>query len=584
MIRGVPISPGVAIARAFRLDPALSRRKPQLLDVAVLSAEVARFDKACDAVAAELDETIRRVQAEVGDDEAAIFRAHRVLVRDPAFVAKVKAFILNDHLDAISSLNKALEEYDVLFARIRDDYLRERVTDIRDVVEQIVNRLAMTDDHTALGASEPVVLVAPEIRPSQAAMFDKLPVSGIATEAGGSTGHAAVLARGLGIPAVSGLTGLLGRVQNGDLLIVDGREGIVIVTPGPEVEAAYRKLQREFVDLRDSLAHNRDLPAVTKDGVTVQLQANANGAIDAAAAVGAGGTGVGLFRTEFVFLTHPTVPTEDEQVAAYRQVIEAAPGKSVVIRTLDLGGDKQVKYLSHHREANPFMGWRSIRMSSEHPEFFQTQLRAVLRAAAGCEGAVSILFPMVSTVDEVRKLRRLIDRARMALHQQKIDYCSKVPFGVMIEVPAAAVCVDHILDEVDFVSIGSNDLIQYLMAADRDNPRVAPLCDPCHPAVFRVLRQVIGQCVKKNKPVTLCGEMAGRPICLLPLLGFGLRKASMSPAFIPAVKELVRSVTTTDARRTARAVLRMKTAAEARSYLTARLRKLCPSVASLDVA
>jgi phosphoenolpyruvate-protein phosphotransferase (PTS system enzyme I) len=311
MIRGVPISPGVAIARAFRLDPALARRKPHLLDVAVLSAEVARFDRACDAVAAELDQTIRRVHDEVGDDAAAIFRAHRVLVRDPAFVAKVKGFILNDHLDAVSSLNKALEEYDVLFARIRDDYLRERVTDVRDVVEQIINHLAVTDDHAALGASEPVILVAPEIRPSQAAMFDKLPVSGIATESGGPTGHAAVLARGLGIPAVSGLPGFLARVQNGDLLIVDGREGIVITNPGPEVESAYRKLQREYVDLRDSLAHNRDLPAVTKDDVTISLLANANGTIDAVSAVGAGGCGVGLFRTEFVFLTHPTVPTED---------------------------------------------------------------------------------------------------------------------------------------------------------------------------------------------------------------------------------------------------------------------------------
>jgi phosphoenolpyruvate-protein phosphotransferase (PTS system enzyme I) len=265
-------------------------------------------------------------------------------------------------------------------------------------------------------------------------------------------------------------------------------------------------------------------------------------------------------------------------------VIEAAPGRSAVIRTLDLGGDKQVKYLSHYREANPFMGWRSIRMSSEHPEFFQTQLRAILRAAAGCEGKVSILFPMVSTVEEVRKLRRLIDRARMALHRQKIAYCEKVPFGVMVEVPAAAVCVDHILDDVDYVSIGSNDLIQYLMAADRDNPRVAPLCDPCHPAVFRILRQVIGACVKKGKPVTLCGEMAGRPMCLLPLLGFGLRSASMSPAFIPTVKELVRSVTIHDARRVARAVLRMKTVGETKNYLTARLRKLCPNVANLDVA
>jgi phosphoenolpyruvate-protein kinase (PTS system EI component) len=219
-------------------------------------------------------------------------------------------------------------------------------------------------------------------------------------------------------------------------------------------------------------------------------------------------------------------------------------------------------------------------MTSEHPEFFQTQLRAILRA--GAIGDVSILFPMISTVEEVRKLRRLIDRARMALHRQKVPYGQKVSFGVMVEVPAAAECIDHILAEVDYVSIGSNDLVQYLMAADRDNPRVAALCDPLHPAVLRVLKRVIGRCVRRNKPVTLCGEMAGRPMCVLPLLGMGLRRASMSPAFVPAIKQLVRSVSTSEARRTARAVLRMQTVAEVRAYLAERLRKLCPQVANLD--
>lgn len=581
MIRGVPISPGVAVARAFRMDPALARHSPSLLDAAALSAEVVRFDQACDAVAADLDKTIERVRQEVGEDSADIFRGHRAILRDPAFVSKVKSYILNGQLDAATSLNKTLEEYDVLFARIRDDYLRERMADIRDVVEQIMTQVTVERDREAIGPSEPLILVAPEIRPSQAAMFDKLPVSAIATEAGGSTGHAAVLARGLGIPAVSGLSGLMSQVHNGDLMIVDGREGIVVVNPGPEVEAAYRKLQREYVDLRDSLVENRDLPPITRDGERVELLANVNTVIDAAAAAGVGASGVGLFRTEYVFLTHPSVPTEDEQVEAYRKIIAASPNQSVVVRTLDLGGDKQVKYFTHYRQANPFMGWRSIRMSSEHPEFFQTQLRAILRA--GAEGAISILFPMISTVEEVRKLRRLIDRARMALHRQRIPYGERVPFGVMVEVPAAAECIDHILAEVDYVSIGSNDLIQYLMAADRDNPRVAALCDPCHPAVLRVLKRIIGRCVRKNKPVTLCGEMAGRPLCLLPLIGLGLRQASMSPAFVPAIKELVRSISTTDARRVARAVLRMQTAAEVRAYLSERLRKLCPQVANLDI-
>lgn len=580
MLRGVPISPGVAIARAYRLDPALARHKPQLLDVAALSSEVNRFDAACELVAAELEMRAQRVTAEIGREAGNVFESHRSLLRDPALVAKVKGTILTDHVDAITALNRTLEEYDVLFARIRDDYLRERVTDVRDVIEQVIERLAVDQDRQTIGASEPVVLIAAEIRPSQAAMFDRLPVSGIATEGGGATGHAAVLARGLGIPAVSGLAGLLDKTQNGDLVIIDGREGVAIVNPGPEVEAAYRKLQREYVDLRDGLAHNRDLISATTDGEEVELLVNANSAIDAAAGTAAGATGVGLFRTEFVFLTHPSVPTEEEQVSAYSQIVEAAPYRSVVIRTLDLGGDKQVSYFSHQREANPFMGFRSIRMSSEHPEFFQTQLRAILRA--GASGSVSILFPMISTVEEVRRLRRLIDRARMALHSQRAAYGESVRFGVMIEVPAAAVCIDHILQEVDFVSVGTNDLIQYLMAADRDNPRVASLCDPCHPAIYRVLRHILSRCNARSKPVTICGEMAGRPTCMLPLIGLGLRRASMSPAFVPAVKELVRSISIADARKVARAVLRMETAEEVRTYLNERLRKLCPNVANID--
>ena len=580
MIRGVPLSPGVAVARAFRMDPALVRQRAGLVDASSASQEVIRFERACDTVAAELDATAQRVRQQVGEDAAQIFQAHRMLVRDPTFVAKVTGFIQNDRVDAIVALNKAIEEYDLLFARIRDDYLRERLTDVRDVVEQLIQQMSMEVNREALLESDPVVIIAPEIRPSQAAMFERFPVAGIATEAGGSTGHAAVLARGLGIPAVSGLKGLLESVRNGDVIVVDGREGLVIVNPGPEVESAYRKIQREYGDLRNSLIENRDLEAITKDGTSIQLLANVNSVADAASAVKVGANGVGLFRTEFVFLAHPTVPTEEEQVESYRQIVAASPNTTTIIRTLDLGGDKQVKYFSHHREANPSMGWRSIRMSSEHPEFFQTQLRAILRA--GMEGCVSILFPMVSTVEEVRKLKRLIDRARMALHQQRVPYAENVPFGVMIEVPAAALCIDHILGDVDYVSIGSNDLIQYLMAADRDNPRVAHLCDPCHPAVWRCLRKIIRACVRQNKPVTLCGEMAGRPICLLPLIGMGLRQASMSPAFVPAVKEMVRSVSLKDARRTAKRILRMNTAAEVREYLQERIRKLCPNVASLD--
>jgi phosphotransferase system enzyme I (PtsI) len=580
MRKGLPISPGIAVARAFRMDESAARHAGGAMRPEDVEAEVARFEEALNSVAEELDGIITRVGKEVGEGAAAIFRSHRVLLRDPGLAEKVKGTIRVRKTDAVTALNDALEEYTSLFARISDEYLRERMADVRDVISRVVNRLTLAESASQLQGREPVVLVAPEILPSQAVMFDLLPVAGIVTEAGGSTGHAAILARSLGIPAVSGLRGILKEVHGGDVLVVDGREGVVLHNPGVEVEAAYRKLQREYVDLRHRLIENRDQEAVTQDGVKVELLANVNNVMDAAAAVGVGATGIGLFRTEYVYLTHPTVPDEREQLNAYRAVIEAAPNRTVTIRTLDLGGDKQVPYIGSHREANPFMGWRSVRMSSEYPEFFQTQLRAIMRA--GALGTVSMLFPMVSTLEEVVRLKQLVDRARMSLVQDKVPHAANIPFGVLVEVPAAAMCIDQILEEVDFVSVGSNDLIQYLMAADRDNPKVAHLCEPLHPAVFRVLGQVIGACVKRGKPVTLCGEMAGRPLCLLPLLGMGLTRMSMSPAFVPTVKELVRSVSLPEARRAAKRVVKMKTVGEVRAYLTDRVRKICPNVAKLD--
>ena len=580
MKKGVAISPGVVVAQAFRMDEALSRRDAEPLDAAGVTAEIARLDRAGDAAASELDAIIERVAHEVDEDAASIFRAHRLLLRDPALVAKVKGFILNQHVNAAAALQMALDEYTALFARIPDEYLRERMTDIRDVIGRVAGHLTLEASAKQLEGHDPVVLVAPEILPSHAVMFDRLPVAGIVTERGGSTGHAAILARSMGIPAVSGIRNLLREVHTGDVLIVDGREGLVIANPGPEVESAYRKMQREYVDLRHQLVENRDQEAITADGVKVELLANVNNVLDAAAAVGVGAEGVGLFRSEFTFLTHPTVPTEDEQLSAYLSVIEAAPNQAVTVRTLDLGGDKQVPYLGSQREANPFMGWRSIRMTSEYPDFFQTQLRAILRA--GRHGQVSVLFPMISTLDEVRRLKRLIDNTRMGLERANVPFSSSVPFGIMVEVPAAALCIDHFLEEVDFVSIGSNDLTQYIMAADRDNPKVAHLCEPFQPAIFRILKPVITACAERNKPVTLCGEMAARPACLLALLGMGMRRFSMSPAFIPTAKELVRSVKLPAATQAAEQVVRMKTATEVRDYLLRRVRQICPKVAKLD--
>lgn len=581
MKRGVPVSPGVAVARAYCVDEVLARREPNTLDLAALSGEVSRFDGACAAAAGELDVIIARVAQEVGKQQADIFQVHRLLLRDPALIGRVKSAILNRQVDAETALHELLDEYSAAFSKIDDEYLKERMADIRDVVGRLLGHLSLDQQQHILAANDPVIIVAAEILPSQAMMFDRLQVAGILTETGGPTGHAAILSRSLGIPAVSGLRGILREVSTGDLIALDGREGHVYLRPGAEVESAYRKLQREYVHLRDRLIENRDQEPISADGIPVELLANVSGPADAVMAARVGAGGVGLYRTEYLFLTHPSVPNEEEQLEAYKAVIDAAPNQRVTIRTLDLGGDKQLPYLGEHREANPFMGWRSIRLSLAHPELFQTQLRAIYRAARF--GEVSLLLPMISTYEEVLKLKRVIERTQLALRREGVPIGQGVALGAMIEVPAAALCIDAILDEVDFVSIGSNDLIQYVMAADRDNPKVAHLCEPFAPAILKLLNQIIKTCNQRGKPVTLCGEMAARPRLFLPLFGMGLRKLSMSPAFVPTIKEVLRQTTQAMAADIAERVLRMNALGDVRGYLTRRIRQICPNVSLLDM-
>jgi phosphoenolpyruvate-protein phosphotransferase len=548
--------------------------------VALVSEEVSRFDHACARAVQELDATIAQVSRQIGEEEAAIFRAHRLLLRDPALIAKVKSTILNQHVDAVTALQGTLAEYTALFARIQDDYLKERLADIRDVVHRIQAHLGHPASKPRLDPNQPVVVVAAEMLPSQVMTFAQLPVAGIITETGGATGHAAILARSLAIPAVTGLPGILSEVKTGDLVALDGREGCVHLAPGPEVEAAYRTLQREYATLREHLVENRAHESVTTDGTPVELLANVNGPVDAELAVRVGANGVGLYRTEYLFLTHPGVPDEEEQLATYRAVIEAAPNHAVTIRTLDVGGDKRLAYLGTRQEANPALGYRSTRLTVDHPEFLQTQLRAILRS--GLYGAVSLLFPMVTTLGEVRRLKQLVAQTRADLDRERVPFGKDIPFGVMLEVPAAALCIDDLLDEVDYVSIGSNDLIQYLMAADRNNPKVAHLCEPFSPAVFRLLHQLVHACKRHRTPVTLCGEMAGRLRCFLPLFGMGLHSFSMSPAFVPPLKDLIRRTSQPMTWTITDRVLRMKTSEEIREFLTNEVRRIWPEATLLD--
>lgn len=583
--KGIAVSPGVAVGQAYCVPEVFVDPESEAIEHSEVFDELARYEQACEKTAADLKALFQKVSRQVGEKEAAIFRAHKQILRDPAFSDKIRQSILRQRMSSQAALKRLLDEYSAIFKRTQDAYLKERLADLRDVIVRLSGHLSPILKTDVPHLEGPLILVAEEILPSQVITLGEREVAGIVTQAGGSTSHAAILARSRGIPAVSGVRGILQQVKNGDLLVVDGREGHLMINPNSEVESAYRKLQREFVHLKDALVENCDQPARSADGETIELLANINNLGDARAAVTTGAGGVGLFRTEYLFLTHRDVPDEEEQLEAYRQIIEASPHRRVTIRTLDLGGDKTIPYLGHDREANPFMGWRSIRLSFEHPEFFATQIRAVLRAARNTDGTtneVRLMFPMITTLEEMRRVRGMVRRAYRQLQDGGIP-CAPVPIGLMLEVPAAAVAIESLLEVVDFVSIGSNDLVQYLMAADRDNPKVSHLCQPLSPAVVRVLSDVIAACRRADKAVSLCGEMAGQPRAFLLLFGMGLRSFSMSPAFVPTIKDLVSHLSVARTVEIHRHALRLKTTGRVNRYLAEQLHEIAPNLELFDL-
>ena len=587
MRKGIAVSPGVSVGTAYCIHEIFVDPDAQRLEDREITAELARYEAARDEVSTELLALRNKVERQVGREEAAIFAVQEAILRDAAFTNRVRGWIVNDRLTAQAALQQLLEEYGALFSRTDDEYLRERLSDVRDVVIRLSEYLTdvLKTDSTSL--TGPLIVVADELLPSQAVALGEVDVQGIVTQRGSQTSHAAIVARSRGIPAVAGIKGILRQVKTGDKIVVDGRSGHVVVNPDAETLSAFLKLEREFFSLQDQLAENRDLPAKTADGQTIELLANINSEADATAAVAMGASGVGLYRTEYLYLTHPDVPGENEQLQTYRRIIEASPQQSITIRTLDIGGDKTIPYLGHsHQEANPFLGWRSIRLSFEHPEFFTAQIRAVLRAAAAIESPtrdVRLMFPMITTLEEMRRVRSLVRRTQRQLEREGKAFAD-VRIGMMVEVPAAAVILDNLIEVVDFVSIGSNDLVQYLMAADRDNPKVNHLCQPLSPPVLRVLQHVIQTCNRLDVPVTLCGEMAGQPQAFLLLLGMGLQQFSMSPAFVPGMKKLASVITLADTRRILERVLQLKTTAEIRRFMTSKIKELAPDFAILDTA
>lgn len=581
-LTGIAASPGIAIGAAHCLHDIPVPQIPSLDGVTEgeLLAELAALEEAIRLATRELEAICNKVASQLGTDEVAIFHTHWSILNDHALLDKVRRVISDRGLTALAALSSVMGEYEQVFSRVEDEYLKERVTDLRDVLQRVGKHLTKSEGRFKEPLHSSVILVAHELLPSDVVAITECDVLGIVTQSGGRTSHAAILARSYGIPSVAGVSGILEAVNSGDSVIVDGRAGHIFVHPGDETLRSYQKQRREYVRLTDRLAHEPAGPVLTADGTGLQLLANVSCVEDAQEAKREGAQGIGLYRTEFYILTHPGMPSEDEQFAEYRAVIEASPDGPMTIRTLDLGGDKTIPYLTHSREANPFMGWRSIRLSFEHPDFFLQQIRAILRVAHNSVRPIRALFPMITTWEELKLVRQFMADARDELHRHDQPY-GLVEIGAMIEVPAAAVMIDHLLEHVDFVSIGTNDLVQYLTAADRDNPKVNHLCQALSPAVIRVVRSVIGACRTAEKDVTVCGEMAGSPRAFPLLLGMGLRSFSMSPAFIPVIRDLARHVKLAEAKDILAATLELRTPSEIQELLDDYVGRVRPEVVPL---
>jgi phosphotransferase system enzyme I (PtsP) len=500
-----------------------------------------------------------------------MYEALRMVLEDASFTRRLRDEIASG-LAAESALKIVVTEYVRRFQNIDDGYLRERAVDVRDAGQRVLRHL-LGIERTEPDIGEDSILVAKELTLSDLAGLDHTRLRGIVTASGGETSHAAILAKSLEIPTVVGADGLLDVVSDDDDLIVDGNSGVVYVRPSAEILAEYRRLDTQFKALQRNLEHQRDLPGQTLDGYRIALMANVGLLGELYFVDMHGAEGIGLFRTEFPFMSYRDFPSEDEQVAVYSKVIERMGDRPVTIRTLDIGADKYPSYFgSHHKEANPFLGWRSIRISLELESVFHEQLRAILRSAG--RGPLRIMFPMVTSVEEVRRVREIFAECVADLATSGTRAPANVELGAMIEVPAAVQRAAQILREVDFASIGTNDLIQYTLAVDRDNRKVAPMYEPFHPAVLQSIRQVVDAARTTGRRVSICGEMAGNPVYTLFLLGVGLDELSMGPQYIPIVKKLVRSVRMSDAQIIAQELLQLDTVEEVKAHMFACLQRL----------
>jgi phosphotransferase system enzyme I (PtsI) len=536
-LKGIAASPGIVIGKASVFQDILLLVERRRIEEGHAEKEVARLNQAISRVIDELIEDNFRTSKRTRKQEAEIFLTHIAILKDPYFIAQVVQDIRQNGVNAESAFMKQVDEFGKAFKKIEDPYLRERGEDLRDIGRRVIRKL-MPQQQPSWGLEEKAIIASSELTPSDTVRLDREKVLAFVTESGGKESHAAILARSLGIPAVVGLEGLLSKVNKGDTLIVDGDMGIVVIEPAAEVIHNYRELQKKHKSHQADLEKTISLPSETLDKREIRLWGNIGGLIDLEYALHFGAHGIGLFRTEFPFLMFRRFLSEEEQFVLYEKVVSRADGRPVTIRTLDFGGDKLFEDEKRQKEKNPFLGYRSIRIFLRETDLFKQQLRAVLRASA--YGPVKILFPMISTVEEIRQVKELFECAKTELLHEGIAFDEGIPFGIMIEVPSAAILADQLAREVDFFSIGTNDLIQYTLAVDRDNDLVNHLYEPLNPAVLRLIQNVVRAAKDAGKQVALCGEMAGTPAYIPLLVGMGLTDLSMNPSVLLEAKKIIR--------------------------------------------
>ena len=573
--RGIALAGGVAHARVLRISQGAPEIPQHTLDESQTEAELERFQAALVATRHQIQEVQRRVTAAMGAQEAGIFEAHLLVLEDVALLSQVKALIRDQHRNAEFAFHQVVNRYASALDAAEDEYLRERAADLRDVSSRVLNQLLGLSSESELSRlREPVVVVAHDITPSMTAMIDRTKVLGFATDVGGKTSHTAIMARKLRIPAVAGLGDASRRVQTGDYALVDGHGGVLVVHPTDATLFQYGQIRERHAALEQRLADLRDQAAVTLDGTRLILASNIEEPADIAAVRASGSEGVGLFRTEFLWLNHAEAPDEEQQYQAYRTVVTACAPAPVVIRTLDLGGDKAFPGLPV--DANPFLGWRAIRISLSRPDLFRTQLRAILRASA--HGCAKLMYPMISSVEELLAANRLLESCRNELRAEGIAFDPTMEVGAMIEIPSAALIAGALAPHVQFFSLGTNDLTQYTLAVDRMNERVAHLHAPTHPAVLRLIQMTVAAARERGAWVGVCGEMAGDPAALPLLVGLGVDELSATPAVIPAAKFLLRRMRTSEARELAERALKMASADEIQKLSQEFARSIAPEL------